>query len=66
LSISLFGRPFLLSKSSHKGKKCDILQNTYLLNLSKSISYLERTYFVVELKECKKLKIIFLRSDPHS
>ena len=33
-----------------------ILQNTLLLNLSKSIRYLERTYLVVELKECKKLK----------
>ena len=33
-----------------------ILQNTYLLNLSKPCWYLEITYLVVELKECKKLK----------
>ena len=37
-----------------------ILQNTYLLNLSKSIWYLERTYLVVELKEYKNQRKLFL------
>ena len=32
------------------------ISNTYLLNLSKPSWYLEITYLVVELKECKKLK----------
>ena len=60
MSISLFGSPFLLSKSNHKGKNLMILQNTYLLNLSKSIWYLERTYLVVELKEYKNQRKLFI------
>jgi hypothetical protein len=50
-----------LLRLSKRKKNLMILQNTYLLNLSKLCWYLERTYLVVELKECKKLKEIIFK-----
>ena len=54
------GAHFYLAKVIKKEKNLMILQNTYLLNLSKSISYLERTYLVVELKVYKNQRKLFL------